>query len=460
MRRIVTPLILIVLVILGVLLWRHFSGGETAAGGGPGGGGGGPPGGMQLPVEAMTVQPEPLAGGLSTVGTLRADESVVVRPEVPGRLIKIHFAEGQRVKAGAPLFSLDSSVPRANLREAVATLENARRTSARSVELASGSLISRSELENAQAQLSVNEARVASSRAQLGKMNLTAPFGGVVGLREVSVGAYVTAGQALVNLVRLDPMEVDFSLPERDLDRVAVGQPLAITVDAFPGQTFEGRVDAIDPMMDINTRSARLRAQIENPDYKLRPGLFARISLDTGGGAKALLVPEQALLQQGETRFLFRIVDGKASRTEVKTGRRVPGKLEITQGIKAGDQVIIAGQGKPMMTDGMPVVVVPGSDAKAAAPGGAPPGGPGAGQGAPGAAPAGDKGAAAPAGDKGAAAPAGDKGAAAPAGDKGAAAPTGAAPGGEGGAPAGAAKPADAPPSAGAEQPAGDTRKD
>jgi membrane fusion protein, multidrug efflux system len=377
MRRIVIPLTLIALVIAGLLVWRNL-GADSAAGGGPaaGGGGGGPPGGMMLPVEAVTVKPEPLGRGLSTVGTLRADEAIVVRPEIAGRVVKIHFTEGQRVKAGAPLFSLDSSVQRAALREAQATLENARRTSTRSEELARGDLISRSELENAQAQLSVAEARVSSARAQLQKTSLVAPFDGVVGLREVSVGAYVNFGQALVNLVRLDPMEVDFSLPESDLGLVKAGQPITVTVDALRGETFKGEVTAIDPMMDINSRSARLRAQIDNDDYKLRPGLFARIVLGTGSNETALLVPEQALLQQGETRFVYIIVDGKAKRAEVKTGQRVPGKLEIVSGLKPGDQVITAGQGKPMMHEGMPVVVLPSGGGQ---PGGAPGGAPAAG---------------------------------------------------------------------------------
>ena len=370
MRRIVIPLTLIALIIAGLLVWRNIGAGSEA-GGGPaaGGGGGGPPGGMMLPVEAITVKAEPLGRGLSTVGTLRADEAIVVRPEIAGRVAKIHFTEGQRVKTGAVLFSLDSSVQRAALREAQATMENARRTSTRSEELARGDLISRSELENAQAQLSVAEARVSSARAQLQKTSLVAPFDGVVGLREVSVGAYVNFGQALVNLVRLDPMEVDFSLPESDLGLVKAGQPITVTVDALRGETFKGEVTAIDPMMDINSRSAKLRAQIDNDDYKLRPGLFARIVLGTGSNETALLVPEQALLQQGETRFVYIIVDGKAKRAEVKTGQRVPGKLEIVSGLKAGDQVITAGQGKPMMHEGMPVMVLPSGGGQ---PGGAP----------------------------------------------------------------------------------------
>jgi membrane fusion protein, multidrug efflux system len=381
MRRTVIPIVsLVVLVAAGLIYWRYSRSSGSAAGGpGGGGGGGGPPGGMQLPVEAMTVAAEPLGRGVSTVGTLRADEAITVRPEVAGRIIKIHFDEGQRVEAGAPLFSLDSSVARASLREAQATLENARRSSTRAVELSKGSLISRSELENTEAQLAVSEARVASAKAQLQKMTLVAPFGGVVGLREVSVGAYVNIGQVLVNLVRLDPIEVDFSLPEGQLASAKVGQNVEITVDALAGETFTGQLKAIEPLIDVNTRSAKLRAQVPNPDYKLHPGLFARVNLGTGSNATAMLVPEQALLQQGDVRFVYRIVDGKAARAEVKTGQRLPGKVEIVDGLKPGDQVITAGQGKPMMHEGMPVMVLPPSGG--GAPGQAPAAGkPGAGK--------------------------------------------------------------------------------
>ncbi|MFY2762854.1 efflux RND transporter periplasmic adaptor subunit [Arenimonas sp. MALMAid1274] len=336
---------------------------------------GGPPGGaMALPVEAVTVKTESLRQDLSTVGTLRADESVVVRPEVSGRLVKIHFKEGQRVKQGDPLFSLDASVAQASLSEARANLENARRADARAADLGSRQLLSRSDVDTARAQLGVTQARVASAQAQLLKTTIVAPFGGVIGLREVSVGEVVSPGQALVNLVRLDPMEVDFSLPENDLSRIAVGQPVTIGVDAFAGETFRGEVSAIEPVIDANTRSAKVRASVENPDYKLRPGLFARVNLGVGdAAATAIMIPEQALLQQGDTRYVYVIKDGKAVRADVTTGQRVPGRIAVVSGLKDGDQVISAGQGKPMMYEGAAVTVVPDpSEAEANAPAAAP----------------------------------------------------------------------------------------
>lgn len=334
------------------------------------GGAGGPPGGMQLPVETVTLQPQALQGGLQTVGSLRADESVVVRPEVGGRVTRIHFTEGGRVGAGQALFTLDGSLAQASLNEAAANLENSRRAVARAEQLSGQKLIAQSDLDKARAQFGVDQARVASARTALSKMTLRAPFSGQVGLRSVSVGEFVNVGQDLVTLVKLDPIEVDFSVPETVLTQLRNGQKIDITVDAFPGDAFGGQVVAIDPVIDPNTRSARLRAQIPNPDFRLRPGQFAKLQLDTGtGDARALMVPEQALMQDGDTRFVYIVVDGKAKKTTVKTGARTPGLVQVVEGLKAGDVVITAGQAKPMMHDGMAVMSLPpqGADAGAGA---------------------------------------------------------------------------------------------
>lgn len=347
---------LILSAAVAVLLLSACSEGTDAGGAA----GGGAPGGMQLPVEAVTISAEPLDAGLATVGSLRADESVVVRPEVPGRITRIHFTEGGRVQAGQPLVSLDTATAGAALREAEANLANSRSAAARASELAGAQLIARSDYDNVRAQRAVDEARVASARAAMSKMTLRAPFSGQIGLRSVSVGEYVNAGQDLVTLVRLDPIEVDFSVPETRLANLRTGQPVRIEVDALPGETFGGEVVAIDPVVDPNSRSVKLRAQVANPDHRLRPGQFARVQLQSGGDQRALLVPEQALMQSGEERYVYTVVDGKAKRTVVTTGTRVPGKVEVTAGLSPGDVVITAGQAKPMMSDGMPVMVLPG----------------------------------------------------------------------------------------------------
>ncbi|GAB3359857.1 efflux RND transporter periplasmic adaptor subunit [Lysobacter tyrosinilyticus] len=340
-------------------------------GGAKGGGPGGPPGGGMppLPVEAVTLKAQKLAAGLQTVGSLRADESVVVRPEVAGRVARIGFTEGATVRAGQPLFILDGSTQQAALNEAAANLENSRRAAERAGELVKDKLIAQSDYDRARAAYGVDQARVASARTALTKMTLSAPFSGQVGLRNVSVGAFVTVGQDLVTLVRLDPIEVDFSVPETALSQLKNGQAISITVDAFPSDQFGGTVTAIDPVIDPNSRSAKLRAQIANPDGRLRPGQFAKLQLDTGGNTTdAVLVPEQALMQDGSQRYVWTIVDGKAKKVVIKTGVRVPGAFQVVEGLKAGDQVITAGQTKPMMNDGLPVKPMPAAGAPGAAP--------------------------------------------------------------------------------------------
>ena len=330
-------------------------------------GGGGPPGGMPpLPVEVAKIQPQAIPGGLGTVGSLRADETVVVRPEVAGRIEQIHFEEGGHVTAGQTLFTLDESLARAALNEARANLAIAQSAYARASRLNKEKLIAGADYDLTVAQLAVEQARVNSANASLGKLSLRAPFSGQVGLRKVAVGDVVSAGQELVTLVRLDPMEIDFSIPESVLGQVKVGQPVQATVDAFPGETFGAEIVAIDPVVDAQSRSAHLRARIDNHDGRLRPGQFAQLRLDTGtGDATALLIPEQALLQAGDERYVFTVVDGKAKRTVVTTGQRVPGLIQVLTGLKAGDTVITAGQSKPMMGDGLPVAPIPEQGAEA-----------------------------------------------------------------------------------------------
>jgi membrane fusion protein (multidrug efflux system) len=336
----------------------------------PAGGAGGPPGGMPpLPVEVAKVESRTTATGLSTVGSLRADETVVVRPEIAGRIDRIHFEEGGHVAAGQPLFTLDGSLAQAALNEARANLAIAQSANRRAERLNQERLIAGADYDRTIAQLAVEQARVASAQATLGKLSLRAPFSGSIGLRKVSVGDVVNAGQELVTLVRLDPMEIDFSVPENALGQLRIGQSVQATVDAFPGETFTAEVVAIDPVVDPQSRSAHLRARIANPDGRLRPGQFAQLTLDTGGaGAPSLFIPEQALLQSGPTRYVFTVVDGKAKKTDVTTGRREPGLIEILTGLKAGDTVITAGQTKPMMGDGLPVAPLPAEGAAQEAP--------------------------------------------------------------------------------------------
>lgn len=315
----------------------------------------GPPGDHATPVEAVAVTVQALNAGLSSVGTLVAEDAVVIRPEIAGIIDKMHVADGARVKAGEPLYSLESQLLRAEHNEAAANIERSRRSYARAEDLAKRQLIARSEYDDAKANLGVDKARLTSAAIRLAKTTIRAPFDGIVGLHQVSLGDYVEVGQAMVNLVRLDPMQVDFRVPENHLAQVTPGQRVDVRIDAFPGKAFSGQVIALDPQVDVASRSVLVRASVANKESLLRPGLFARVDVVLARQAAAILVPERALWPIADHNYVFRVRDGKAQQVEVRTGQRLPGMVEIAEGLQPGDVVITAGQ--PKVHDGAAVQV-------------------------------------------------------------------------------------------------------
>ena len=320
----------------------------------PGPGGGAPP---PTPVETTTPTIAPVSDEATAVGTLRAAESVMIKPEFAGRIERIHFDEGMRVAKGAPLFTLDGSLVRAEVREWEANVAQSRRETTRASELIERKLISQSDLDTKRSQLQVNEARLSSAQTRLAKTIIKAPFTGVAGLREVSPGEYVETGRTLVTLTQLDPIKLDFRVPEIHLSRVAAGQIVKVEVDSFPGHRFTGVVYAIDPQLDPNGRSVVLRATIDNSDDRLKPGLFARVALAFGERAAAMLVPEQALWPVGAKQNVYVVEDGKAALKEVEIGVRRSGMVEILKGITPQSVVITAGQIK--IGPGAPVQPIP-----------------------------------------------------------------------------------------------------
>jgi membrane fusion protein (multidrug efflux system) len=185
----------------------------------------------------------------------------------------------------------------------------------------------------------------------------------------VSIGDYVKEGTDLVNLESIDPIKVDLRVPETFLRDVQVGQPITVTLDAMPGKTYNGRIIALNPLLDAAGRSLVVRAQVGNQDTTLRPGMFARITLITRTKREALVVAEEALVPQGSEQFLFRVVDGKAARVKVETGLRRDGKVEIVTGINKDDVVVTAGQSR--LRDGTPVTLAAGASGADAGPKGA-----------------------------------------------------------------------------------------
>ena len=358
MRRFLPLLILAGVLLLAFAGYRlMFAGkGEPGAGGPPGG----PPGGMPpTAVETVRVRTQSLPSQFETVATLRADESVMLRPEMAGEIEKIHFTEGQQVAAGALLFTLDDALLRAEVNEATANLQNSQRSARRANELAQAQLIASADLDTKQAELGVNQARAASARTRLDKTRIRAPFAGVIGLRNVSVGDYVNVGQELVQLVRLDPIELDMRVPEVVLSSLAVGQDVLFGVDSFRDERFQAKVVAIAPTVEAGGRSVAVRASLANPDLKLRPGMSARARITLSTSGQALLVPEEAIWPNGEQKAVFVVNQGKASLVPVTLGMRLPGQVEVTSGVKDGDEIVVAGQLK--LRDGAPVQAQPAS---------------------------------------------------------------------------------------------------
>ena len=326
--------------------------------GGPGGGGGGGP----VAVEVGTVKRMRLVDETEAVGTLRSRQGVTLRPEVSGRIARIGFSEGQRVKRGQLLVQLDDTLQRAQLQQAEAQASIARTQLQRNRELVAQNFVSQSAVDQSAAALEVAQAQVALAQAQLARMRVLAPFDGQSGILLVNLGDYVKDGADLVNLEDTSQVWVDYRLPERDLARVKAGLAVEVRVDAFPGQSFNARIEALDSQVDANGRSLLVRARLDNRDGILRPGMFARARTVLGVRENALVVPEESLVPQGGKQYLIKIVDGPegkvSQRIEARLGMRVPGRVEVLDGLKEGDVLVTAGQARLMRGDSLPVRVI------------------------------------------------------------------------------------------------------
>ena len=265
--------------------------------------GGGAPTSFPTAVEVARVVASDFADDVAAVGTLKSNESVVLRPETSGRIASIVFRDGSIVAKGTVLVVLDASA----------------------------------------ATLKVQEAAVKLAEAKAAKMRIKAPFTGMVGLRNVSVGDYLKDGQDLINIEDVATLRVDFKLPESYLGRLGKGQSLEVVSDALPGERFKAVLDAVDPMVDQNGRSIAARARLDNAKGKLRPGMFVRVRLLFGERKGVLMVPEQAIVP-GAQPAVFKVVDGKASLVKVRLGVRRAAQVEVVDGLADGDLVVTAGQ--------------------------------------------------------------------------------------------------------------------
>ena len=336
-----------ILVAIGVVSGASYWAGKSSSsepgpvGAAPSGARGAPPPGVVVEASRVTIAKLPQA--LNAIGSLRSDEAVVLRPEVAGRIATINFREGERVAEGQVLVRLDDSVQKADLDRAKANLVLSRTKHERAIDLRNKGFVSTQALDELENSVKVAEADAQLMTARVNKMTLLAPFAGTVGLRQASVGDYVKEGQDIVNLESLDPLKVDFRLPELALSQLKDGQMLQLTLDALPDRTYDGKVYAVNPLIDSNGRAIVIRAQVPNRDGKLRPGMFARVRLFTSDNKEAIVVPEEALFPVGDDKYVYKVVDGKAQRQKVEIGQRREGRVEVVNGLSPQDVVVTAG---------------------------------------------------------------------------------------------------------------------
>jgi membrane fusion protein (multidrug efflux system) len=366
--------------------------GKTAAASAPSGPGAAAAGGPARPtsVEVAKVESMTLVDETQAVGSLRSRQGVMLRPEVGGRVKQIFFNDGQRVRKGQLMVQFDDQLPQAQLAQARAELSIAEANHKRNQELVAQNFISQRSLDESSAALEVSRAKLSLAQATLQRLQVLAPFDGITGLKQINVGDYLKDGADMVNVEDIDAVLLDFRLPERFQAKIRAGQKAQLTVDALPGRPFSAIIQAVDPLIDANGRSVGVRGCIDNRQQQLRPGMFARVNAVFGSRENALVIPEEAIIPQGGRTFVVKIVPGDkpevnvSQRVAVKMGLRLPGKVEILEGLSAGDTVVTAGHQR-LQKDGSVVRVLDLSQPGGGRPAGGPPGAGGPAAGGPGA---------------------------------------------------------------------------
>lgn len=306
-------------------------------------------------IEVQRVRTLPMRDEVQATGTLVSRQSVSLRPQASGMVTRIHFKDGQQVRKGQVLLEQDSQLQRAQLQQAQAEMGLARANHQRNRELVAKGFISQRGLDESAADLQVAQARLALAQTTVERLRLVAPFDAVAGIGRVHVGDYLREGDEVVSLQDMAVMHVDFRLPERYLPQLSVGQPVQFSVDALPGETHTAQLMAIDPLIDEQGRSIAIRARLPNPQHRLRPGMFARLSLLLEERPDALAVPEEAVLSSAEGASVIRISPAsttaeaeagvyQSERVAVQLGLRQPGWVEVREGLAAADVVMTAGQ--------------------------------------------------------------------------------------------------------------------
>ncbi len=308
---------------------------------GAGGAGGGPP---AMPVEVVVARSDTVVDAILATGQIEAMQSVELRPDIEGRIAHILVREGATVSRGQALVRVDDAELTAEVARAEAERDLARQSLTRTRELLAQKASSQSELERAEATSRSNEAQYQLLKVRLERTTVRAPFSGVAGRRLISLGDYVTTSDPLMTVQTVSPQRAVFQVPERYADRLKVGQTVTFRVAALPGREFSGRVDFVDPVVQLPGRTITVKAQVPNTRREIQSGMFIEARLATATRPQAVVIAEDAVLPLQGSNFVWVVINGKATRRQIELGVRTPGFVEAKAGVEAGEQVVVGGQ--------------------------------------------------------------------------------------------------------------------
>ncbi|RAU82290.1 efflux RND transporter periplasmic adaptor subunit [Pontibacter arcticus] len=337
-----TILILVAAAAVGYLLFTKVFSKDEGPKAGPGGGGGGGPLAQKVAVDVYVVSPSAYQNKITTTGTVLPNEEVELRSEISGRVTGINFEEGNKVKKGQLLLTINDQEMQAQLQKLQSNQRLYRDMEQRQRTLLEKEYISRQEYEQVSNQLATATADIQAMKASLAKAYVRAPFDGVVGLRQVSEGSYVTAATPIARIVDINPIKIDFAIPGRYSQQVKEGDKITFSTEGNPN-TMEAKVYAIQPNIDPTTRTLQVRAIYANANEEIKPGAFVRTELTLKETAEAILVPTEAIVPEATGHKLFIVKGGKAEPVMVKIGQRSETMIQITEGIAPGDTIIQSG---------------------------------------------------------------------------------------------------------------------
>lgn len=324
----------VVLLVVGIIVYNKILNPQDSAPKGPAGG---PP--KEMMVQAYILSPQQLDNNIQASGTLLASEGINVQSEISGKIVMLNLQEGSLVSKGTMLAKLYDADLQAQLKKLILQRETAQKTEKRLAQLLTINGVGQQEYDNALTQLNNIIADIEILQAQISKTEIRAPFNGVVGLRSVSNGAYITPATVMASLQQIDPLKIDFTIPEKYSASVKKGDAIQFEADGY-NQKFTGRVYAIEPKIDEATRTIRLRAQIQNSSAKLTPGTFVKVDLGLKKMDNALLIPTQCIIPEARNKKVIVVKNGVAEFKKVETGTRTENYVQITDGLEIGDTVV------------------------------------------------------------------------------------------------------------------------